>query len=103
MKEGTTVTQNGTPFIIGTSKSGKLHSFDMVLAKNPSTVPRVIIAMLSDYTLWHRRMGHAHQHIIKHLRKTQKVVLIKPPMHQWEYVRDVKRKVQETPFPNFEI
>ena len=25
--------------------------------------------MLSDYTLWHRRMGHAHQHIIKHLGK----------------------------------
>ena len=25
--------------------------------------------MLSDYTLWHRRMRHAHQHIIKHLRK----------------------------------
>ena len=53
MNQGTTISQNGTPFIIGTSKSGKLHSFDMVLAKNPSTVPRVIIAMLSDYTLWH--------------------------------------------------
>ena len=25
--------------------------------------------MLSDYTLWHRRMGHAHQHVIKHLGK----------------------------------
>ena len=36
MKEGTTVSQNGTPFIISTPKSGKLHSFDMVLAKNPS-------------------------------------------------------------------
>ena len=23
--------------------------------------------MLSDYTLWHQRMGHAHQHVIKHL------------------------------------
>ena len=68
-KEGTTVSQNGNPFIIGTPKSGKLHSFDMVLAKNWEEVPRAIIAMLSNYTLWHRRMGHAHQHIIKHLRK----------------------------------
>ena len=59
-KEGTTISKNGTPFIIGTPKSGKLHSFDMVLANNPSEVPRVIIAMLSDYTLWHQRMGHAH-------------------------------------------
>ena len=63
------VSQNGTPFIINTPKSGKLHSFDMVLAKNPSEVPRVIIAMLSDYTLWHQRMGHAHQCVIKHLRQ----------------------------------
>ena len=69
MKEGTTVSQNGTPFIIGTPKSGKLHSFDMVLIKNWNEVPQVIIAMLSNYTLWHKRIGHAHQHIIKHLRK----------------------------------
>ena len=70
MKEGTMVSQNGTPFIvISTPKSGKLHSFDMVLTKNWEEVPRVIIAMLSDYTLWHRRMGHAHRHVIKHLRK----------------------------------
>ena len=68
-KEGTTVSQNGTPFIISTPKSGKLHCFDMVLAKNQSEVPRAIIATLSDYTLWHRRMGHAHQHVIKHLGK----------------------------------
>ena len=65
----TTISQNGTPFIIGTPKSGKLHSFDMVLTKNPGDIPRAIIAMLSDYTLWHRRMGHAHQCIIKHLSK----------------------------------
>ena len=32
-KEGTMVSQNGTPFIIGTPKSGKLHSFDIILAK----------------------------------------------------------------------
>ena len=68
-KEGTTVSQNGTPFIIGTPKSGKLHSFDMVLTKNQSEVPRAIIATLSDNTLWHRRMGHTHQHVIKHLGK----------------------------------
>ena len=41
----------------------------MVLAKNWSEVPRAIIATLSDYTLWHRRMGHAYQHVIKHLGK----------------------------------
>ena len=69
MKESTTVSQNGTPFIIGTPKSGKLHSFDMVLAKNQEEVPKVITAMLSDYTLWHRRMGDTHQCIIKHLGK----------------------------------
>ena len=39
MKEGTIASQNGTPFIIGTPKSGKLHSFDMVLAKNREEVP----------------------------------------------------------------
>ena len=32
-KQGTTVTQNGTPFIIGTPKSGNLCTVDMVLAK----------------------------------------------------------------------
>ena len=68
-KEGTIVSQNGTPFIIGTPKSGKLHSFNMILEKNRSEVPRAIIATLSDYTLWHRRMGHAHQCVIKHLGK----------------------------------
>ena len=69
MKEGTIVSHNGTPFIIGTPKSGKLHFFDMVLVKNWNEVPRAFIAMLSDYTLWHRRMEHTHQCIIKHLRK----------------------------------
>ena len=34
MKEGTIVSQNGTPFIIGKPRSGKLHSFDLVLVKN---------------------------------------------------------------------
>ena len=51
MKEGTIVSQNGTPFIIGTPKSGKLHSFDIVLILNQNKVPLVIIATLSDYTL----------------------------------------------------
>ena len=69
MKQGTIVTQNGTLFIIGTPKSGRLHTFDMVLIKNQNEVPQAIIAMLSDYTLWHRKMGDAHQHIIKYLKK----------------------------------
>ena len=86
-KEGTTISQNGTPFIIGTPKSGKLHSFDMVLTKKLSEVPRAIIATLSDYTLWHQRMGHAHQRVIKH----QKVALTKPLKHLRELVKDVKR------------
>ena len=33
-KEGTTVSQNGTPFIISKQKLGKLHTFNMVLIKN---------------------------------------------------------------------
>ena len=67
MKMGTTVTQNGTPFILGTPKSGRLHTFNMILAKNQSEGPWVIIAVPSDYTLWHQRMGHVHQCVIKHL------------------------------------
>ena len=67
--KGTSVSQNGTPYIIGLPKSGKLHSFDMELVKNKNKIPRAIIATLSDYTLWHRRMGHTHQCVIKHLRK----------------------------------
>ena len=35
-KEGTIVSQNGTPFIISTPKLEKLHSFDMILTKNKS-------------------------------------------------------------------
>ena len=68
--EGTTVTQNDTPYMVGfLPKSAKLHSFDMVLVKNKNKIPWAIIAALSDYTLWHRRMGHIHQCVIKHLRK----------------------------------
>ena len=103
-KEGTTVSQNGKLFIIGTPKSGKLHSFDMALAKNQEEVPRVIIATLSDYTLWHRRMGHTHQHVIKHLRKKHR--RWSSSNHQstsWSLWGMWKRKVQETSFPNFKI
>ena len=60
---------NGAPYIVGLPKSGRLHSFDMELVKNKNEVPRAIIATLSDYTLWHRRMGHTHQRLIKHLGK----------------------------------
>ena len=69
MSKGTTISLNGTPYIVGLPKSGRLHSFDMELVKNKSKVPQAIIATISDYTLWHRRMGHAHQRMIKHLRK----------------------------------
>ena len=70
--KGTTVSKNGTPYIVGLPKSGKLHSFDMVLIKNKNEIPWAIIATISDYTLWHRRMGHAHQRVIKHLSKTHR-------------------------------
>ena len=65
--KGTTISLNGAPYIVGLPKSGRLHSFDMELVKNKNEVPQAIIATLSDYTLWHRRMGHAHQRVIKHL------------------------------------
>ena len=67
--KGTTISLNGKPYIVSLPKSGRLHSFDMELVRNKDTVPGAIIATLSDYTLWHRRMGHAHQHVIKHLGK----------------------------------
>ena len=70
--KGTTVSKNGTPYMVSLPKSGKLHSFNMVLIKNENEIPWAIIATISDYTLWHRRMGHAHQCIIKHLRKNIK-------------------------------
>ena len=55
--------------LIATRQSGKLHSFDMILIKNWNEVPQVIIVTLSDYTLWHRRMGHAYQCMTKHIGK----------------------------------
>ena len=69
MNKGTTISLNGKPYIVGLPKSGRLHSFDMELVKNKNEIPRVIIATISDYTLWHRRMGHAHPRMIKHLGK----------------------------------
>ena len=69
-KKGTTISLNGAPYIVVLPKSGRLHSFDMELVKNKNKVSGAIIATLSDYTLWHRRMGHAHQHVIKHLGKS---------------------------------
>ena len=67
--KGTMISLNGAPYIVGRPKSGRLHSFDMELIKNKNKVSGAIIATLSDYTLWHRRMGHAHQCMIKHLSK----------------------------------
>ena len=69
MSKGTTISLNDKPYIVSLPKSGRLHSFDMELVKNKSEIPQAIIATISDYTLWHRRMGHTHQHMIKHLRK----------------------------------
>ena len=69
MNKGTTISLNGKPYIVGLPKSGRLHSFDMELIKNKNEIPQAIIATISDYTLWHRRMGHTHQRIIKHLGK----------------------------------
>ena len=67
--KGTTISLNGAPYIVGRPKSGRLHSFDMELVKTKNEVPGAIIATISDYTLWHRRMGHTHQRVIKHLGK----------------------------------
>ena len=69
MNKGTTISLNGAPYIVGHPKSGRLYSFDMELVKNKNKVAGAIIATISDYTLWHRRMGHAHQWVIKHLGK----------------------------------
>ena len=67
--KGTTVSKDGKPYIVGLPKSGRLHSFNMELIRNKNKIPWATIATLSDYTLWHRRMGHINQHVIKHLRK----------------------------------
>ena len=92
MSKGTTISLNGKPYIVHLPKSGRLHSFDTELVKNKNEIPQAIIATISDYTLWHRRMGHAHQCMIKHLGQTQKVALTKPLTNLKEPVRDVKKE-----------
>ena len=67
--KGTTISLNGKPYIVSFPKSGRLHSSNMELVKNKNEITGAIIATISDYTLWHRRMGHAHQRVIKHLGK----------------------------------
>ena len=48
---GTIVTQNGTPFIIGTPKLGSLHTFDLILIKKQNENIQANIANTpSDYT-----------------------------------------------------
>ena len=104
MNKDTTVSQNGTPCIVGLPKSEKLHFFDMVLIKNKNEIPQAIIATISDYTSWHRRMGHTHQHMIKHLKKKHR--RWSSSNHQctsWSLWGMWKRKVQETSFPSFKI
>ena len=73
----------------------------MVLAKNLSKIPRAVIAMLSDYTLWHQRMGHAHQCMIKHLGRNT----TGGPHHTTEAPNGVcegckKGKSKRLPFPS---
>ena len=46
--EGTTVPQNGTPFIIGKLSLNKLHHFNPAPTKNQSEVPWETIATLTD-------------------------------------------------------
>ena len=59
---GTIVSQNGIPFIIRALCGYKLHYFNLELTRSPSEISDVAITTVScDYTLWHRRMGHANQ------------------------------------------
>ena len=68
MRWGTTISKNGTPFIVGTPHETKLHYFDFELVESTNKIPNATITTLScDYTLWHRRMGHTHQRVIHNL------------------------------------
>ena len=68
MRWGTIISQNNIPFIAGKPHGNKLHYFDMELAKSTNEVMNAAITIVScDYTLWHRRMGHNNQHVIKNL------------------------------------
>ena len=43
---------------------------DLELTRSPSEISDMVITKVTcDYTLWHRRMGHAHGHVIKHLNE----------------------------------
>ena len=65
---GTTISQNGIPFIVRKSHGNKLHYFDMELAKSTNEMMNMAMTMIScDYTLWHRKMGHTNQCMIKNL------------------------------------
>ena len=102
--KGTMISLNGAPYIVGLPKSGRLHSFDMELVKNKDKVSGAIIATLSDYTLWHRRMGHANQCVIKHLGKKHR--RWSSPNHRsaWGSLWGMwKREIQEITLPSFEI
>ena len=73
MRWGTIVSQNGIPFIIRKPQVNRLHYFNMELAQSVLEVPNAVITTIScDYILWHRRMGHAHQHMIKNLTENTK-------------------------------
>ena len=62
------ISQNGIPFIVGKPCGNKLHYFDLELAKATNEVMNMAITTAScDYTLWHQRMGHAHQCMINNL------------------------------------
>ena len=68
MRWGTIISQNGILFIIGKPHGNKLHYFDMELTQSVLEVLNMVITTVScDYTLWHKRMGHAHQCMIKNL------------------------------------
>ena len=54
------------------------------LAHSVYEIPNMAITMVScDYTLWHRKMGHAHQCVIKNLTDNTKggpgTVTMEPP------------------------
>ena len=65
---GTLVSKNRIPFIIGSLCRNKLHYFDLELMRSHKEISGVAMTTVScDYTLWHRRMGHAHKCVVQHL------------------------------------
>ena len=68
MRWGTIVFQNDIPFIIREPCENKLHYFNFELVRSTDEIPNMVITTIScDYTLWHRRLGHANQHVIHNL------------------------------------